>query len=93
MAGTKKVPIQITEEQAEKLWHSEVSTMLSARLQGREGGIPDDIVIPFDLNSDAPTDEQVYVIVVFAKFQISVEHLESLGTLMQRLLKRTSVCT
>lgn len=48
-------------EQAEILWRDEISPILSARIQGRDGGIPNDIVTPFDLTSDAPTEEQVYV--------------------------------
>ena len=53
--------IEITEEQAEHLWQNEISVMLSACIQGRDGGIPDDTILPFDLNSDLPDEEQMLV--------------------------------
>ena len=39
--------------------------MLSARIQGRDGGIPDDAILPFDLDSDVPNEEQMLVLVTF----------------------------
>jgi len=60
--------IEITEEQAEHLWQNEISVMLSACIQGRDGGIPDDTILPFDLNSDLPDEEQI--LNAFATIQI-----------------------
>ena len=58
-----RCPIEITEEQAEHLWQNEISIMLSACIQGRDGRIPVDTIVPFDLNSDLPDEEQMLVVV------------------------------
>ena len=63
-----RCPIEISEEQLENLWQNEVSVVLSARIQGRDGGIPDDIITPFDPTSDAPNNEQMLVIITFFQF-------------------------
>ena len=55
----RNCPIEISQEQAEALWQNELSIMLSARIQGRDGGIPDDTILPFDLDTDIPDEEQM----------------------------------
>ncbi len=54
----KRCPIEVTAEQADDLWQDTVSVNLSACIQGREGGISQDVIVPFDPVSDVSVDEQ-----------------------------------
>eukprot|EP00795_Rhopilema_esculentum_P013899 gene13899-4849_t len=57
--NSKICPIEIPLQQAETLWEDEISVSLSARMQGRDGGLPDLDAIPFDAISEVPVEEQI----------------------------------